>query len=173
MLVKMTVGCGISHKKLRGFGPLANYADIQIQKHIYSLFFKLDRDHSLTSVICFQMATPLQIFVLKCLYFCSYQYTLRAPPISFGRGGVYYDIVTGFLRARIVEPNGTTVARQRPVNNSEVVFSVGSAPFYVRSVPRLYSENHHLLNWSSSGDSDKCQTRPLVRRGARHRQNSN
>jgi hypothetical protein len=35
------------------------------------------------------------------------------------------------------------------------------------------SSKFTVLNWSSSGDQDKWQTRPLVRGGARYRQNSN
>jgi hypothetical protein len=52
------------------------------------------------------------------------------------------------LGARIVEPAETAVARQRPVNNDETVFSVGSAPamtsleavFSIWSVQRLHKE---------------------------------
>jgi hypothetical protein len=35
------------------------------------------------------------------------------------------------------------------------------------------SSNFTVLNWSSSGDYDKWQTKPLVRGGARYRQTSN
>jgi hypothetical protein len=41
---------------------------------------------------------------------------------------VTVNIVTGLLRARIVEPEGTAIARQRSVNkNKDAMFSVGSA----------------------------------------------
>jgi hypothetical protein len=103
----------VSNIKMAG----ASYASRQL---VTNLSFTRDNDHSMTSVICSQMTTPLQIFVLKCLYSSSSQCTLHDLSMSFFVGMVFHDVEWKYDKWAI---NGKGLGRNRPLPNGIPAFA--------------------------------------------------